>query len=253
MFSRLFISISISEEIKEKIAEKIEAAAEKHRELPFRFVKQENWHITVLFLGYIKDFEIPAICEELKKVAGNHEPFLINFDKIVYGPDSKNPRMIWLTAAQSKEFERLKNSIRIALARALRSRNANAPMRTEQGNFKIDNRPANIHITLARRLSENVIVNEKEERNSLFWKRRVGEDFIINPSHPPFYKGRRTKSLPTSLLQREEISRNSPPLKENVNLQFKAENVDLMESRLNRGGAEYILLKKSKFKNQNSK
>jgi len=118
---RVFIAINLPEEIKREldILEK-EIQDMFPQELNgglIKWVKKENLHITLLFLGSTKDEEIPELINTVKEIAKNHKPFLIKLKKVCYGPpDKMPPRLIWLEIEKREELfkiaEALKNKTR---------------------------------------------------------------------------------------------------------------------------------------------
>lgn len=105
---RVFIAINLSGDIKKKLAE----FQKKRSELPVRWTKSENLHITLDFLGYLRDEELLEVSKTVKEVALKHTPFEIKLTKICYGPtDKKPPRMIWALGERSEEFSVLKENL----------------------------------------------------------------------------------------------------------------------------------------------
>lgn len=110
---RVFIAINLPEDIKKKLT----GYKERWPELPIRWIKQDNIHITLVFLGYIADEELINICSAVKEAASKHSSFSINLFKICYGPtDKKPPRMVWVIGEKSEEFASLKNDLDKSLA-----------------------------------------------------------------------------------------------------------------------------------------
>jgi len=183
MKRRIFIAINLPENIKKKLAD----FQDKWPELPARWTKQENIHITLVFIGYVKDEEIPEICKVVKQVASKNKPFLINLTKVIYGPPKKMPpRMVWAEGEKSKELANLKTNLENSL---INSKNV--------GYQKAEARAFSPHITLAR-------------IRSLEWRQ-------IEPEE-------------------------RPEIKEDISLNFEVESIEVMESQLKRGGAEYMVL-----------
>jgi len=101
MRHRIFIAINLPENIKKKLAD----YQSKWPDLPARWTKQENLHITLEFLGDTTDEELLEILKDTKETAKKHEPFFINLNKIVYGPPKGAPRMVWAVGKRIKEFD----------------------------------------------------------------------------------------------------------------------------------------------------
>ena len=100
MRHRIFIAINLPEDVKKKLAD----YQLKWPELPARWTKKENLHITLEFLGETTDEELLEILKNTKETAEKHKPFSVNFKKIIYGPPRGVPRMIWATGEKIKEF-----------------------------------------------------------------------------------------------------------------------------------------------------
>ena len=101
MKHRVFIAINLPGKIRECLA----SYQNKWPELPAKWTKKDNLHITLEFLGYVSDEEILEICETTKETASKHESFEVKLTKICYGPPGKTPpRMIWATGEEIKEL-----------------------------------------------------------------------------------------------------------------------------------------------------
>lgn len=108
MRHRVFIAINLPEDIKNKLAD----FQYKWPELPARWTKKENLHITLEFLGYLTDEEILDVIERTKEQSSKQESYSITLNKIIYGPPNKPPRMVWavgdkyhITLARLKQWE----------------------------------------------------------------------------------------------------------------------------------------------------
>lgn len=101
MHHRIFIAINLPEDIKKELS----AFQEKWPELPCRWTKKENLHITLEFLGYLTDEELIELCQKTKEMASGKMVFNIHLNKICYGPPNKKPpRMVWVVGEKIKEF-----------------------------------------------------------------------------------------------------------------------------------------------------
>lgn len=130
---RTFIAICLPDNIKEQLSE----FQRKWPELPCKWVKKENLHITLNFLGDLKQERIDKAFEVLQEISEKNNQFSILFNKICYGPDQKiPPRLVWAQGENTKEFLKLKQELDSLLA--------------EKINFTIENRNFTPHITLAR-------------------------------------------------------------------------------------------------------
>ena len=101
MKHRVFIAINLPEGVKKKLA----SHKDKWPELPARWTKEDNLHITLEFLGYVSDEEILEILKTAEETASKHASFEVKLNKICYGPLGKMPpRMIWAIGDKINEF-----------------------------------------------------------------------------------------------------------------------------------------------------
>ena len=134
MQHRIFIAINLPENIKKTF---LNYQADL-LDFPIKWTKKENMHITLIFIGYVKDENIPKICEAVKQVSIRHKSFRVNLNEICYGPPKKlPPRMIWAKGEESKELIDLKTDLEKFL------------IESEIG-FMEENKKFHIHITLGR-------------------------------------------------------------------------------------------------------
>lgn len=190
MNHRVFIAINLPENIKKKLTD----YQLKWPELPCRWTKKENLHITLAFLGYLTDEELFEVCKITKEVALRHEPFFINLNKILYGPPKKPPRMIWIEGEGSKELGKLQKNLENALSSAQALTKADIEQET---------RPYTSHITMGRLKQWEFMQIEIEER---------------------------------------------PEVNEDVSFNFEVKSIEIMESRLKRGGPDYSILESCPLK-----
>ncbi len=108
MKHRIFIAINLPENVRKKL----EDYQRKWPELPIRWTKSYNLHITLVFLGYLSDEEILEVCNVTREVASRNSQFSINLKKIIYGPPKKMPpRMVWVEGEKSIELGKLQKDL----------------------------------------------------------------------------------------------------------------------------------------------
>lgn len=193
---RIFAAINLPKKIKEELVD----FEYKYNEIPARWAKPKNIHITLAFLGYLADNEIYEVCKAVKETAEKTEPFDIKLERICYGPIKgtgegqgrdrggtvpESPRMIWAIGEKSAEFSDLKNNLEKALSQ-----------------YAVEKKEFTPHITLARIKQWQYKQIEPEERQE------VGED---------------------------------------INLSFRANSIEIMESKLKIGGADYSIFESYSF------
>ncbi len=106
---RIFIAINLPDNIKEKLSQ-------FHCDLPLRWTRKDNLHITLIFLGYCSDQDLGKICRIVKETAAKHSSFSVKLSKICYGPKEViPPRMVWALGEKDKELSGLKKDLEKAL------------------------------------------------------------------------------------------------------------------------------------------
>jgi len=184
---RVFLSLNLPGKIKKNFSH----YREKWDILPVKWVKEENLHITLIFLGYVSGTEMGNVCKAVKEECSKHPPFNVVFRKVSYFPGNKiPPRMICVLGEGDKELLDLKKGLEKALL--------------EKGvHFSIDMKKFKPHVTLGRVKSWEWRKIEPDER---------------------------------------------PEVDENINIKVEFNSVEVMESKLKRGGPEYILLESAKLR-----
>ena len=135
MVKRIFLAINLPEELKSKLF----ALKGKWANLPARWVPKENIHLTLLFLGYLDEKQIEAVARVCQDLSSLFQPFYLRINRVIYGPDQRNPRMVWATLEKSSSLEKLQRYLREAI------------YKLEEFKYKkMEEREFLPHITLAR-------------------------------------------------------------------------------------------------------
>lgn len=99
--ARTFLAIKLPEDIIEsirRIQKKIMA-----NNLNIKFVKPENIHLTLKFLGDTPISDIEEINRSMKNAASDFSPFLLAAKGIGVFPDLHRPRVIWIGISQETD------------------------------------------------------------------------------------------------------------------------------------------------------
>jgi 2'-5' RNA ligase len=94
---RVFIAIDIGEEIRKALGD---LQSELQRKVDakkgdLKWVKPENIHLTLKFLGEIKDEQVVDACNAVKDVAGRYDRFELDIETVgSFG--GKNARVLWV-------------------------------------------------------------------------------------------------------------------------------------------------------------
>ncbi len=100
------------------------------------WVRPASIHLTLKFLGEIKEEEIERINAQLRSVAAETAPFQLSVKKLGVFPNEKFPRVLWIGIQQGHDaVVALQQKVEEALV---------------QLGFPAENRPFHPHLTLAR-------------------------------------------------------------------------------------------------------
>lgn len=149
---RLFISIDLPENLKKKLAD----FRKKWPDLPAQWTKDYNLHITLVFLGFVRDENLLDICNKAKEAVKGCEEFEIVLEKICYGPYGKPPRMVWAEGGKSKGLAQLQANLEKEFFSGINQNMEKYIPKTER-------KPFSPHITLARIKQIEFKRMEKEE------------------------------------------------------------------------------------------
>jgi len=132
---RLFIGVDLPAEIKQAL---VDFQSElRVLEINGFFKSQDNFHITLEFLGELDESKIPALTETLSKVASNYKPFELNLFGLGAFPSFKRPHTLWTAVNGSlTELNRLRDDLHHEL---------------KNKGFQLDERLFKPHISLASR------------------------------------------------------------------------------------------------------
>lgn len=145
---KIFIEIDVPESVKKRLVSR----TEKWQDLPVKWSKKENLHITLLFLGYVDESVLPEICQKVSEAVSKIESFDIEFEKIEIGPSAEKPQMVWFSGEASQELKRLHETVE-----------------RELDMFTIEKKAFRPHITLGKiRKKKWEGLSEKPEINESF-------------------------------------------------------------------------------------
>lgn len=94
---RVFIAIDIEKKVLEAISRLQQQLQRKARinEKSVKWVEPENIHLTLKFLGEIKDTELVQVCKITEQVTKNYSPFDLEIETVGYFGGS-SARVIWV-------------------------------------------------------------------------------------------------------------------------------------------------------------
>ncbi len=129
---RLFVAIDISAAIRERLSAFVQELRPRAPQLTW--VRAENLHLTLKFIGHASEENLPAIRDVLSATK-LHSPLELRFRGIGFFPSEKRPRVLWVGVESPPELARLARDIDSALARL---------------GFPAEERAFSPHLTLAR-------------------------------------------------------------------------------------------------------
>lgn len=102
---RCFIAIDLPEEIKREIGLVINLIAPFSKDI--KWVAYEKIHMTLKFLGEIKEVELPEIEQRLRDICRIHAPFSISVRGAGAFPNEKTPNVLWVGVDKSDRLKSL--------------------------------------------------------------------------------------------------------------------------------------------------
>lgn len=90
---RTFIAIDPGDDIRDHL---LSVQRKLAREVPdVKWVEEANLHLTLLFLGEVRDRDLPGICRAVDQVAARTPPFSLEVAGIGCFPNPRRPRVVW--------------------------------------------------------------------------------------------------------------------------------------------------------------
>ncbi len=108
---RLFLAIPLSSYFLELFERYQKSASLKN----IRWISAQNLHVTLQFFGEVEESAIDELCQKLQKDFSALKPFHLEFDKIMFAPPGKPPRMIWAVFKPNEYFK--ESILHVTLAR----------------------------------------------------------------------------------------------------------------------------------------
>jgi 2'-5' RNA ligase len=138
---RTFVAVDLDPKIKEYFSELIRHLSRKNADI--RWVKKQDMHITLKFLGEVSDNRIQKTTQSIRKACEPLESFQISFRGTgFFPPQSRFPRVLWAGIEPSHGLVSLQNSIENEL---------------QKHGFPREKRQFHPHLTLGRvRSSKNI-------------------------------------------------------------------------------------------------
>lgn len=137
MSVRCFVAVELPEALKEAIASLTEQVRKSGADA--RWVRAENFHITLKFLGSVPEEMLPDIKDAMAGAAKSHAGFRLSFKGAGVFPSRKRPRVVWIGAEDSERLIDLQRDVEQAM---------------EALGFEAEKRAFSAHLTIGRLKSQ---------------------------------------------------------------------------------------------------
>ena len=111
---RIFIAINFNDKTKKNLCllqNKINTYFPENN--PIKWTREENLHLTLFFVGYIRDEDLMSAFDDVEGVVKNYEKFSINFNDVDYFPKDKSAKkMIWIFGENNETLQKLQKDIK---------------------------------------------------------------------------------------------------------------------------------------------
>lgn len=94
--TRCFVAIHLSPEAQAYVLELIASLSRRLEGAPVRWVGADNIHLTLRFMGHVKDSDVPAIESSLAAVAQSAPPFTLATGSFGGFPSLRSPSVLWV-------------------------------------------------------------------------------------------------------------------------------------------------------------
>lgn len=110
---RAFIAVDLADNVRRQLAEVISCL--RRSNIRASWVRTENLHVTMKFLGDIDDDLVPDLCRKLDRVAEQENRFRVKLKGSGFFPQRGRPRILYAATNQQQRFEKLVEGMDSAL------------------------------------------------------------------------------------------------------------------------------------------
>jgi RNA 2',3'-cyclic 3'-phosphodiesterase len=111
---RLFVALTPPEDLRDRIREAVEPLREAG--YPIRWIESDGYHLTLKFLGDVREVMIPVIGKALDEVGRKTPVFPVTLRGFGAFPTIRKPRVLWMGAGPSPVLRCLKQDLEWTLA-----------------------------------------------------------------------------------------------------------------------------------------
>lgn len=138
MLTRCFIAINLPTDLKKEISFLIEELKEKNPSHLIKWVKPENIHLTLHFLGNLDKEKIITVQKIIQEKINNFKSTELELKNVDGFPNLNYPKVLFIAGQEIDDGQPLKK-LQMEIGKDL-----------EQNELEIDHRPWRMHFTLAR-------------------------------------------------------------------------------------------------------
>jgi RNA 2',3'-cyclic 3'-phosphodiesterase len=142
---RLFVGIHLTPFLRKRLAKEIE----KWNSEVLLPTREQNLHITLQFLGFVQEDQIPDICSRLEEAVKNTEVFDVYFNEVQIVDSLQNPKHIWLSGGANEPLRLLQEKVAKAM-----------------GTFVTERKSYRPHVTMAKIKKAKFLQKESEAPDS---------------------------------------------------------------------------------------
>jgi len=168
---RLFVALEIPSTVREHLAELVNSLRAVSPRT--RWVRPENLHVTLKFIGEVPEAKLASIRTALAQVRSDR-PVTLDFGGLGFFPNERHPRVFWAGIEASPNLKTLAADIEKA---------------TETLSIAREQRPFSPHLTLARfeppRLPDNLRVAIQQNVGREFGSLRTHQFHLIESKLKP--------------------------------------------------------------------
>ena len=111
MKRKLFISVNLPKKTRKSLMR----AVERWQDLPIKWTKEDNLHLSLMSLGFVYDDSSLEICQKLEEMCQNEEMFELELDTIKLSPSAEDAKRVVLTGPPSEGLRVLMEKMEKAL------------------------------------------------------------------------------------------------------------------------------------------
>jgi len=112
---RAFIAIELDDAVRRAAAKVIAALRERPGGDCVRWVRPENLHVTLRFLGDIDSAQVAPISRNLRRAAADQRPFRLEFGRVGAFPSARRPRVVICDVGPREPLEGLAGAVERAV------------------------------------------------------------------------------------------------------------------------------------------